>query len=202
MKKILALLLALICIFAMFGCAPKDNKTEDESKKQTEKQEPSTEAPTEEPTEAPTKEDENTDNADSKVFTFDKLSITLPEGFQAEKMEGLAMAVSDKYPTVADNINFMQLPADKIEDFDPKLFAETYEENFENVKNFTASDIEIDGVPTYKFSFDSSSAGVNMKITQLLIFTEDSTYTLTFTNISEDYAKAFEDCIKSIKISK
>ncbi len=224
MKQTIALLLALLIPVLLIGCGQEDKPAAESSEQapanseQTESAETSSAslAPAEssEQTESSTPE-ESADPAESSAseesttsplggsYTFDHITLTLPNGFLAEESGSVTLVHHITYPDIADNITLSKAGADKAENYTKDLFDRIYAQtfqNFEGVQSFEQMKFgELDEIV---MSYHITQNGVPMTQTQYLIFCPDSLDIVTFTSVSGEYDEAFAACVESMEYTE
>lgn len=134
-------------------------------------------------------------------YTYDHISIKLPEDFKIIESSGTPVAVHSDYPARTDNITFNKSGADSIDNYTQDTF-DTYYENlfkaFEGSNGFEKT--TIDGYDTILYSYNMSINGVDQSGVQVMIFGDTFTDFITFTSVSGDFDDAFADAADSITI--
>lgn len=136
-------------------------------------------------------------------YTYDHVSIALPEGFTAEESGVVVIAVGPDYPDKSDNITFSKGGADKIDNYTKSVLDSTYATI---LAGFQSSDLfektKIGGMDAIKYRCKVSTNDIDMTQTQYFIFGSDYSDVVTFTSATGTYDKAFEDAAASIAIIK
>ena len=185
-KTFIALISVLALTFLFAGCkdGDTDNNIIDEVSKIFEKDD------TSEP------EEDNDER-----YTFDHITIELPEGFTMRELSGVPIAVCPGYPDPSDNITFTQTGADNINNYNKSVFEEAYKQTFEGFKEITSYEvIKVDGVDSIRMMYVISMNGMDMTQTQVFIFGKTFTDIVSFTSVSGNFDKEFEDCLASVKV--
>ena len=185
-KTFIALISVLALTFLFAGCkdGDADNNIIDEVSKIFEKDD------TSEP------EEDNDER-----YTFDHITIELPEGFTMRELSGVPIAVCPGYPDPSDNITFTQTGADNINNYNKSVFEEAYKQTFEGFKEITSYEvIKVDGVDSIRMMYVISMNGMDMTQTQVFIFGKTFTDIVSFTSVSGNFDKEFEDCLASVKV--
>lgn len=187
----LLLVLSLTFIFAACKDGDADEKDVSEESKISEKEDVSK---TEEDASKP---EEPTDGK----YTFDHITLELPEGFKMSELNGVPIALCPGYPTPSDNITFTCTAADNINAYSKDVFENTYKQMFEGFDEITSYElIKVDGVDSIRLEYGISANGIAMVQTQVFIFGKSFTDIITFTDVSGKFNDEFEDCLASVKV--
>lgn len=175
MKKTLSVLLALFLVTSLAACGSGQSS-------QTADSATATEVPM------------------GENFEFEGISVTLPVGFHMDDTQSITMAVSDNYPTETDNITFNKTNADNIDAYDAGAIDVAYTSAIEGYGGITDFEkTQIAGTDAIVMKFLANVTNVDMHITQALLFYEDRTVVVTFTDITGNYTDAFAKSLESIQ---
>ena len=187
-KKLLALLLAMTLVLSLASCSGT-GKTGDES-------DPPTKASPEEAYES----DSSTEILLEETYEFEGISIELPATFHMDDSQGVTIAVPSNYPTETDNITFTKTNADNIDAYDVGAIDVAYTSAIEGYNGITDFEKrEIAGTDAIYLTFLANVTNIDMHITQVLLFFEDRTIAVTFTDVTGNYTDAFTRSLESIK---
>lgn len=194
MKKTFALLLALIvaATAALSGCSSgtPDNTAALETSAPVE---------TSAPMETGTPETSAPAEAGSETYTYDHMTITLPEGFTVDESGSLPVVYPPDYPASADSITFSKGGQDDPANFTQEILDQAYGQTLAGFdESLSFEQIEISGLPAVVYSYSMTVNDVEMIGTQYFIFGADYTDILTFTSVSGAYDDAFAACANSI----
>lgn len=131
-------------------------------------------------------------------YTFEGVSLELPEGFTVDDSSATPIAYGPEYPDNTDNIAFTFSGADSASNYSQEIFEATYSALFGDIESNSFEAVKISGKDAIKYSYSLSLNGVAMDQTQVMIFLPDKTVFVTFTSSSGDYDSAFAKCINSI----
>ena len=134
-------------------------------------------------------------------YTYDHITLVLPEGFTVNDDMSVPVAYGPNYPTEADNIAFTKSGADDIDNYNKEFLEDQYKaiiNGFEEIDDFKK--IKIDSHDAIKISYSLSISGVDMEQTQYCIFGDSFTDVVTFCSVTDNYKDAFEDCAKTITV--
>ena len=216
MKKIIALCL-LTAMLAMAACG-KTNKTPDStsdsgsmteaatdgqtSPESTSESVGATEAVTDEETLPESTQDTGNGSEEPGLYTYDHLTLRLPEGFTVGDYSGVLIAVPADYPARTDNISFSKGNADSIDNYTQEILDAYYVQVFAGFERSTAFEkMKIDGVDVLKYSYEITAFGVLQRQTQYLFFGSTYSDIITFSSVSGDFDEAFLQVVQSVKIS-
>ena len=136
------------------------------------------------------------------LYTYDHLTMVLPEGFTLSEVSGNPIALCPGYPTRTDNIAFSKSVADNIGNYTKDLLDSIYSQTF---AGFGGSDIfektVIGGKDALKYRVVLTQTGITMNILQVMIFGSTYTDCITFTSVSGDFDSAFEAMIGTISVN-
>ena len=128
-------------------------------------------------------------------YTYEGVTITLPEGFQTTESGGIGYVYTPTYPGDGDNITFAN-SNEKYEDYSAEMLDKTFStvfDDFEGVTGYT--EYEIGGYPALTYEYDASYQGTTLHQKQIAIFANKAVF-ITFTglNYPEEF-KAIENSI-------
>ncbi len=201
MKKLLAILLALLMMMAVFAACGEDADKDNDSKDKTGSI----------VSDASSEQDDDTSSEDTSSTTqtgnatkINNITIVLPEGFSLIDADGGTMAVHESYPNIADNISFQTTIKASLSELSKDILLSTYESIFgkENITFIGYSIEKIDGVDVIVYAHIVTFEGVTMTQIQYMILGSTFTDTVTFTCLSDEYMELFEAASETIKLAK
>ena len=135
------------------------------------------------------------------VYTYDHVSIELPEGYEVDESGSFPIIYCPGYPERTDNINILKSGADSIDNYDAGMIDSYYTSSFEGYNGMRSFEkTTVGGVDAIVCSYGVGMNGVNMVGTQYYLFGKDFTDVITFTSVSGDYDDDFEDIAQSITV--
>ncbi len=191
-KKLTVILLLMVSIISLAGCAgrPADDPEPGGSA-----------APAEQKRQEIPEADQTTDGGN--YYTFEGVRIPLPDGFSVDGSSTVPIAYPPEYPEKTDNINFTKAAADDIAAYTRKEVEQAYStavEGFEKFKSFEKK--KIDGTDAVEQTYDIQIGDIAMEITQVVLFLEDKTISVTYSSVSGEYDTAFAESVARIRIQK
>ncbi len=206
MKKLLAMTLAAIMALSMAACGEKED---DEDEKDTKATTTTTTAADDKQEEADKPADDNKDDEkpaddnkddgkvevtpssnsvgtiEGNVITAGNLTLTVPEGWIQEEMDGNVYFVPADYQTTGNNLNIMIAAADPfISTYDKSIVEDMYSAAYPDFKMDSFEHTKISGYDAIEMSYGFSGMG----FTQIMIGCDDVSYLLTFTGNEGDFA--------------
>lgn len=150
----------------------------------------------------PVTELETEPQTEEGFYTYDHISLKLPDGFQAADYSGMIIAVHEDYPTVSDNIVFSKdTSTDSVDNYTQQLLDEVFSNTVAGFEKSTAFEkMKIDGVDVLKYSFEITTSGVHQTQTQYWILGSAYMDVISFTSVSGNFDEAFEQSFQSLKI--
>lgn len=202
MKKltIVSLVLVLIGALMLTGCAftllPHKSGTD------TNADATSAEAPAESSVPAESSAPAETSAPAENLYTYDHLTMVLPEGFTLSEVSGNPVALCPGYPTRTDNIAFSKSVADNIGNYTKDLLDNLYSQTFTGFGGSTRFEkTVIGGKDAILYALTLTQNGVAMNMLQVMIFGSTYTNCITFTSVSGDFDSAFEAMIGTISVN-
>lgn len=148
-----------------------------------------------------TAQTQSTTGANSRTYTFEHLTLTLPDGFILDDSGSIPVAVPADYPKRADNITFVKAGADSIDNYTQESLEEAYRALLSGFIRSTGFETtKIDGVDAVKYAYEISTAGILQRQTQYILFGDTFCHSVTFTSVSGDFDEAFAKAAESIRI--
>ncbi len=200
MKKILALVICVFLAFSFAACDLLNSAPEDSNIGNIEIGNGDFSNATSEDSEIKKAEIEN-----GKAVEFGGISIVLPADYQETEIQGIKTYYTDKYPQIGDNINFVETNEKiTLADCSKALFEYSYEQAFSSmgaqfeITNY--EQIKIDGSDSVKVETNVNLNGTSMKQIQYTILLKNSYVTITFTDVSGEYTKEFNDIATTIEV--
>lgn len=138
------------------------------------------------------------DGGSANKYTYEGVSLALPEGFTVDESSATPIAYGPNYPDNTDNITFSYSGADSIDDYSQEVFETYYSALLGEVTSNSFEKVKVGGKDAIEYNYSLSVNGVEMEQTQVMVFLSDKTVTVTFTNASGEYDSAFEQAIDSI----
>ncbi len=142
-----------------------------------------------------------TQNPAGEEYTYDHITLTLPEGFTVDESSAIPIAYGPDYPNKTDNITFSKSAADDINNYTKSVIEAQYKQllqGFEEIDSFDK--IKIDGKDAIEIEYEMSVNGIDIDQTQYYIFGDTFIDIVTFTDVTDTYDDAFEDCANSITV--
>lgn len=174
MKKVLVLLTAIVLVFVLASCN-NGGATPDSA---------------------------SNDSKIAETYTIEGVSVPLPIDFSVDESASPVAAYHKDYPSVGDNINFIFSASETINSYTKENINKTYEDYFDNFSGVEEYEkYQINGNDVVKFSYTIKIQDAAMSQTQVICAIEKGVIAVTYTNISGDYAEAFEESIKGIVIA-
>ena len=135
------------------------------------------------------------------IYTYDHVSIELPEGYEVDESGSFPIIYCPDYPARTDNINILKTSADSIDNYDEDVIDNYYATSLNGYSGMLSFEkTTVGGVDAIVCSYDVSLSGVEMVGTQYYLFGKDFTDVITFTSVSGDYDDDFEDIAQSITV--
>ena len=189
LARLFALLLCLLLTLA--GCSSDgedapDQQEEQQNNDQQDNQEDN-------------QQEDNSDQPQGETFTYDHMTIVVPEGFTVDESGSFPILYPPTYPDETDNINITMAGADNIDNYTQDVLESYYSSaisGFGGITDFEKT--TVDGVDALRCSYQVTTSGVTMTGTQYYVFGEDYTDIITFTSVTGAYDTAFEQCAASI----
>ena len=138
------------------------------------------------------------DGGSANKYTYEGVSLALPEGFTVDESSATPIAYGPNYPDNTDNITFSYSGADSIDNYSQEVFETYYSALLGEVTSNSVEKVKVGGKDAIEYNYSLSVNGVEMEQTQVMVFLSDKTVTVTFTNASGEYDSAFEQAIDSI----
>lgn len=138
------------------------------------------------------------DGGSANKYTYEGVSLALPEGFTVDESSATPIAYGPDYPDNTDNITFSYSGADSIDNYSQEVFETYYSALLGEVTSNSFEKVKVGGKDAIEYNYSLSVNGVEMEQTQVMVFLSDKTVTVTFTNASGEYDSAFEQAIDSI----
>ncbi len=138
------------------------------------------------------------DGGSANKYTYEGVSLALPEGFTVDENSATPIAYGPDYPDNTDNITFSYSGADSIDNYSQEVFETYYSALLGEVTSNSFEKVKVGGKDAIEYNYSLSVNGVEMEQTQVMVFLSDKTVTVTFTNASGEYDSAFEQAIDSI----
>ena len=135
------------------------------------------------------------------IYTYDHVSIELPEGYEVDESGSFPIIYCPGYPTQTDNINITKGEADNIDNYGEDVIDDYYASSlngYNGMRSFEKT--TVGGVDAIVCSYGVGMNGVEMVGTQYYLFGKDFTDVITFTSVSGDYDDDFEDIAQSITV--
>lgn len=135
------------------------------------------------------------------LYTYDHVTIALPEGFTMTEVNGNPVALCPGYPTRTDNIAFSKGGADSIDNYTRDLLDSIYAQSVPGFVNSVGFEkVVIDGKPAVLYAVTAVQNNINMEMLQVIIFGAAYSDVVTFVSVSGDFEDAFEAAINSISV--
>lgn len=196
MKKLIAILLAVVLCFAAVSCTSKGDGNTTTAAAST------SDAPADSSAPADDTSDSGTDTTADNLYTYDHITVALPEGFTLNENAGTPLALCPDYPSRTDNIAFSKGGADNIANYTRELLDSIYSQTFAGFGESTVFEkTVIDGKDAIKYGCTFTQNNVAMTLIQIMIFGSTYSDVLTFTSVSGYYDAAFEAVIASISVA-
>lgn len=201
-KSMLArILTALLCVLLLCGCSSQSDDGADKKNDQSGggTQQEQTDSNTADESGAGDAGDAG--QAAGETYTYDHMTITLPEGFTVDESGSFPMMYCPEYPEKTDNINMTKAEGDDISNYSQELFETYYSQMIQGFEGITSyEELKVDGLDAIKCTYQVTMSGIEMHGTQYYVFGSDYTDIITFTSTSGDYDAAFEACAASISM--
>ena len=204
MKKLIAILLAAVLCFAAVSCTSKGDGNTTTAAESTSGTPADSSASVGDDSSAPADDTSaaGTDAAADNLYTYDHITVALPEGFTLNEDSGATLALCPDYPTRTDNIAFSKGGADNIGNYTRELLDSIYSQTFAGFGESTVFEkTVIDGKDALKYGCTFTQNNVAMTLIQIMIFGSTYSDVLTFTSVSGYYDAAFEAVIASISVA-
>jgi len=142
---------------------------------------------------------------DGKEFSFEGVTIVIPDDYIEDELQGIKLFYVDKYPQKTDNINFVSVSGKaSLSDCSKDNLEASYEASIGSVGGtFEITDyktFKIDGKDSVKCVTESEMFGMKMTQTQYIVILDSNYVTITFTDASGEYTKEFEDIASTISV--
>ena len=135
------------------------------------------------------------------AYTYDHMTIELPEGFTVDESGSFPIMYSPNYPEESDNINITKAGADNIDNYSESVMDSVFSSSLVGYTGMLSyEETTVDGLDAILCSYGVSMSGVDMVGTQCYVFGRDYTDILTLTSVSGAYDDDFEACLKSISM--
>ena len=135
------------------------------------------------------------------IYTYDHVSIELPEGYEVDESGSFPIIYCPDYPARTDNINILKSAADSIDNYDADVIDSYYTTALNGYSGLLSFEkTTVSGVDAIICSYGVSVNGVDMIGTQYYLFGDTFTDVITFTSVSGDYDDDFEDIALSIVV--
>ncbi|MBQ7755963.1 MAG: hypothetical protein IJ401_01510 [Oscillospiraceae bacterium] len=122
---------------------------------------------------------------EGNVITAGNLTLTVPDGWIQEEMDGNVFFVPSDYLTTGNNLNIMIANADPfISTYDKSIIEDTYSVAYPDFKMEKFEHTKISGYEAIEMAYGFSGMG----FTQIMIGCDDASYILTFTGNTGDFA--------------
>jgi len=98
-------------------------------------------------------------------------------------------------PNISASVFSLLEAYETIDDYWDNFAVPSLEGVFQNVSGDAAAELEVAGIPAKKYTYTMSSAGMSMKISQIIFFRNRQVYALTYTaseNKYDTYVKALD----------
>ena len=138
------------------------------------------------------------DGGSAHKYTYEGVSLALPEGFTVDENSATPIAYGPNYPDNTDNITFSYSGADSIDNYSQEVFETNYSALLGEVTSNSFEKVKVGGKDAIEYNYSLSVNGVEMEQTQVMVFLSDKTVTVTFTSASGEYDSAFAQAIDSI----
>ncbi len=138
------------------------------------------------------------DGGSANKYTYEGVSLALPEGFTVDESSATPIAYGPNYPDNTDNITFSYSGADSIDNYSQEVFETNYSALLGEVTSNSFEKVKVGGKDAIEYNYSLSVNGVEMEQTQVMVFLSDKTVTVTFTSASGEYDSAFAQAIDSI----
>ena len=156
-----------------------ESKTDSAEESTDESTTDSAEESTDESTEEVTEED--TDS--SRYFTYEGISILMPEDYTTQRQDdGTVIATPKDFPARAENIVFGVID-EKVAKLTLKNVNDTYPETFEDFSGISVIDeYKVREYDAQKITYTIASNNIEMRQTQVIIYMDDKTVIINFTD--------------------
>ena len=135
------------------------------------------------------------------IYTFDHVSIELPEGYEVDESGSFPIIYCPDYPARTDNINILKTSADSIDNYDEDVIDNYYATSLNGYSGMLSFEkTTVGGVDAIVCSYGVDMNGVDMIGTQYDLCGKDFTDGITFPSVSGDYDNDFEDIAQSITV--
>lgn len=196
MKKIILVLTAALLAAALASCAG--------GKKADDTTVPETTVPE---TTVPETTVPDTTETDPSVFVFEGLSLKLPDGFKLTEMNGVKTAVAETYPSPADNITFVSVPATSadLEEMTAENMKAMFEQAYSGigtVSDFTYDRGKLGDADRIVCEFKATIGEVEMIQKPCSYFFDGKCVTVTFTTATAELADQMTAAYNSVQIVK
>jgi len=212
MKKLLAMTLAALMALSMAACGEKEDDEDekdtttttttaaaDDKKEEADKPAEDDKPADDEKDDDKPADDDNKDDGkvevtpssnavgtiEGNVITAGNLTLTVPDGWIQEEMDGNVFFVPSDYLTTGNNLNIMIANADPfISTYDKSIIEGTYSAAYPDFKMEKFEHTKISGYEAIEMEYGFSGMG----FTQIMIGCDDASYILTFTGNTGDFA--------------
>ena len=196
MKKIILVLTAALLAAALASCAG--------GKKADDTTVPETTVPE---TTVPDTTVPDTTETDPSVFVFEGLSLKLPDGFKLTEINGVKTAVAETYPSPADNITFVSVPATSadLEEMTAENMKAMFEQAYSGIgtiSDFTYDRGKLGDADRIVCEFKTKIGEVEMIQKPCSYFFDGKCVTVTFTTATAELADQMTAAYNSVQIVK
>ena len=135
------------------------------------------------------------------VYTYDHVSIELPEGYEVDESGSFPIILLPRLPDADRQHQHHQGRADNIDNYGEDVIDDYYASSlngYNGMRSFEKT--TVGGVDAIVCSYGVGMNGVEMVGTQYYLFGKDFTDVITFTSVSGDYDDDFEDIAQSITV--
>ena len=201
MKKIILVLTATLLAAALASCAG-GKKADDTTVPETTVPETTVPETTVPETTVP-----ETTETDPSVFVFEGLSLKLPDGFKLTEINGVKTAVAETYPSPADNITFVSVPATSadLEEMTAENMKAMFEQAYSGigtVSDFTYDRGKLGDADRIVCEFKATIGEVEMIQKPCSYFFDGKCVTVTFTTATAELADQMTAAYNRMKIVK
>lgn len=161
------------------------------------------------------KEDESEAESEAEIdtskmdnpYVFEKMAIDLPSDFDVDSataQQGVAIIYSTNEDNVGDNFTFTSAGgADDIDFYTQDTIESTYGSMFDGFEKLDSYEVTTcDGEDAIVISYNIKYSDIDMRQNQLMVFTDDDCYIVTYTTTAGENSGAndelFNECVKSV----
>ena len=138
--------------------------------------------------------------AEPVEYSYSGITLTVPGDFAEFDQSGVRLLVPADYPARADNISFT-VTAGSVTGYTEEIVVASLKQFLGDIQDFAFAKDKQDGLDRIVFSYSMTVNGVSMRQESVNLFKSGKVYSVTFTNVTNDFADAFETAKNSIKIT-